>query len=119
MFGLARVQPDRHAGVVVDGKTGLSSPLKPPTDAEVLTTTKYHELVPPAHVSEAMQHAQSSQFATTPAPTTLELPQDIVQAMKANKAAPNRYAMAVGHPRAMQRSTSRYVDTYYPQLHAN
>ncbi|CAK4958761.1 unnamed protein product [Aphanomyces euteiches] len=32
--------------------------LKPPTDAEVLNAAKYHELVPPAHVYEAMQRVQ-------------------------------------------------------------
>ncbi|RHY94051.1 hypothetical protein DYB37_002161 [Aphanomyces astaci] len=63
MFGLARVKPEHH-----EREEAATSPLKPPTDAEVLTTTKYHELVPPAHVTEAMQIE-----APTPAVSILNL----------------------------------------------
>ncbi|KAF0698760.1 Aste57867_10618 [Aphanomyces stellatus] len=105
MFGLAKKE---DAYRVVDEDP--ASPMKPPTDAEVLTTAKYHELVPPAHVSEAMKHVQ-------PRRTAMELPQDVAYAMKqrAAKATPNRYAMAGQvHAKSMQRSSSRYVDPFHP-----
>ncbi|KAG9416328.1 hypothetical protein AC1031_000729 [Aphanomyces cochlioides] len=88
--------------------------LKPPTDAEVLNAAKYHELVPPAHVYEAMQRVQ-----TLPLTPSFDIPQDVAKALEQRtaSASSNRYAMtSQARGRAIQRTASRYVDPFQVHL---
>ncbi|OQR97110.1 ankyrin [Thraustotheca clavata] len=90
-------------------------PLKPPTDAEVASTIVYQKLIPPTHVLEAMKSFNDTKQNSMTLEKSSSIPVDVAKAML-RKTPSNRYALASDAKSLYQKqkSSSRYVDTFYP-----